>query len=336
MKISRTLKNCRVELAASELASPDKPAKVHIYARSVKEISRFCGVCEYEDFDGMNAPDVISLNVEHDVDRTIGKAFNFKRTDYGLECDAEIYPSLPAENADGQRVINMLKIGVPLQASITFDVDNYKDVEEIDEGKTAEVNGLTIEGPAAIFRRWNLRSLAICIHGADSTTGVDAISLSSEKHKEFNAMHKNRSEDAPVDDEEKKVVEETKREDEEVETPAEPESQPNDNDRLTAIEAAIDELRAAVAALQAKAESEEDPVKVEQNDAPCDADDDKDKEELSKKIDSLEIAMKQLTDKLVKNLSAANAEQTPVGYPVTDAPGSGSLRFSAIGIPSKK
>ena len=85
MKISRTLKNYRVELAASELASPDnKPAKVHIYARSVKEIPCCCGVCEYEDFDGMNAPDVISLNVEHDVDRTIGKAFNFKLTDYGL------------------------------------------------------------------------------------------------------------------------------------------------------------------------------------------------------------------------------------------------------------
>ena len=188
---------------------------------------------------------------------------------------------------------------------------------------------MTIDGPAVIYRRWNLRSLAICIHGADNATGVEAISLNSENIKEFFAMKKNRSEDAESDEKEKNV-EEKQREDGEVETP-ETETQPDD--RLSAIEAAIDELKAEVAEIKAKLASETDAVQIEESDKEPEKDDEKEKE-LSKKIDALEKTLQTYNDNFVKMLSAEKAESKPVGYVGTDeAPGSGSLRFSALGVP---
>lgn len=327
--MQRTLNNYSVEL--SDATETNRPARVHIYARSKKEVWKYG--CEYEDFEGMNAPAMLSLNVEHDVNRTIGKAENFRVTEYGLECDAEIYPSLPTENSDGLRIINMLKLGIPLQASITFDWDNPTDAEVVDEGQTAEVNGMTIEGPATIYRRWNLRSLAICIHGADNATGVEAISLNKDLEE---CQMKKRAEEAVEKPEEKQVEQ---LEDVTVETP---DTAP-EPDRLAAVEAAIEELRAAIAELQAKAEAEPEPVQIEESeetDKPePEQEDTEDKKELSAKIDALESTIKNLSDNLVKTLSAANAERQPVGFvaPENDNPVNGSLRFSSLGVvPSNK
>ena len=318
----RTLNNYAVELASSEA---DKPAIVHIKARSKNNVL----ICmqEYEDFDGMVVPDVISLNVEHDVDRTIGKAYNFKLTEYGLECDAEIYPSLPADNADGQRMINMLKLGIPLQASITFDVDDLGDIEELKDGELAEVNGLSVTGPAVIYRRWNLRSLAICIHGADNATGVEPVSLN--KHLlEVLQMKKQRADEACENPEEKKPEEQL--EDTATQTP---ETATEEPDRIAAVEAAIDELKAAVAEIQAKLASETDAVQIEESDEEPEKEDEE-KKELSAKIDTLEKTVKTLSDNLVKTLSTTFAERQPVGYVGNDEePSNGSIRFSALGVP---
>lgn len=315
----RTLNNYAVELASSEV---DKPAIVHIFARS-NQCVYARPFREYEDFEGMKAPEMVSLNVEHDINRTIGRASNFRVTEYGLECDAEIYPSLPTENSDGQRIINMLKLGIPLQASITFDWDSKDDIEMIDDGQTSKVNGMTIEGPATIYRRWNLRSLAICIHGADNATGVKAISL----NKDMEDFHmKKRSDEADKSDE---IQEEKQLEDATVETP---ETAP-EPDRIAAVEAAIDELKAAVAEIQAKLASETDAVQIEESEEEPEKDDEE-KKELSAKIENLEKTVKTFSDNLVKALSTTFAERQPVGY-VGDSeePGNGSIRFSALGVP---
>lgn len=325
--INRTLNNYKVELNTAE---DSKPAIVHIKARSNHKI--FDCYDEYEDLSGMIAPDTISLNVEHDIDRTIGKAFNFKITEYGLECDAEIYPDLPVQNSDGLRIINMLKCGIPLQASITFTVDSSEDIEEIDEGQTAEVNNMTIAGPAVIYRKWHLRSLAVCIHGADNETQVEAIELSELKLKErFFKMKKQRSDE---------IADEPEKKEQKLSDETTPETAPE----IPEWQAAINELKAEIEAIKktladfaTQNESEEEPIPTE--DKPKEESDDcksEEKEkEMAQKMESLERSIKQLNSNFVKMLSLKNAESAPVGYVDESNPQSGSLRFSAIGLPRK-
>lgn len=327
----RTLTNYSVELASD--AEGDKPAVVHIKARG-KDCVYACPLREYEDFEGMNAPEVITLNVDHDTDKTIGKAYNFALTEYGLECDAEIYPTLHPE---APRVIEMLRHGLPLQASITFTWNTQDDVDLIEEGKNASVNGIEVDGPALIFRRWYLRSLAICIHGADNSTTVEAVSLSMEKFKELLKMKKQRSEEEKpvVDDEEKKV----ENADEQTDAPAETPTEGSDVEaRLTAIESKLNDLENAVAALQATSETETDPVKIEESDDA--KEDDEEKKELSKKIASIDAAIKNLSETIVKNYNAERAESTPIGYPADEQgehdPRAGSRRFCSYGLTSSK
>ena len=327
----RTLTNYSVELASD--AEGDKPAVVHIKARG-KDCVYACPLREYEDFEGMNAPEVITLNIDHDTDKTIGKAYNFALTEYGLECDAEIYPSLHPE---APRVIEMLKHGLPLQASITFTTNEQDDIDLVEEGQKASVNGFEVDGPAFIYRRWNLRSLAICIHGADNSTTVEAVSLSQEKFKELLKMKKQRSEEEKpvVDDEEKKV----ENADEQTQTPEETPTEGSDVEaRLSAIEQKLDDLANAVAALQATSETETDPVKIEESDDA--KEDDEEKKELSKKIETLEASIKNLAKTVVKNYNAERAENTPIGYPADEQcehdPRAGSRRFCSYGLTSSK
>ena len=323
----RTLTNYSVTLASD--AEGDKPAVVHIKARG-KDCVYACPLREYEDFEGMNAPEVITLNIDHDTDKTIGKAYNFALTEYGLECDAEIYPTLHHE---APRVIEMLKHELPLQASITFTWNTQDDVDLIEEGQKAEVNGCEVDGPAVVFRRWWLRSLALCIHGADNTTTVEAVSLSMEKFKELLRMKKQRSEEEKpvVDDEEKKID----NADEQTDAPAETSDV---EARLTAIEQKVEDLANAVAALQATSETESDPVKIEESDE--EKPEDEEKKDLSKKIESIEASIKNLSETIVKNYNAERAESTPIGYPADDPgehdPRAGSRRYCSCGLTSSK
>lgn len=328
----RTLTNYSVTLASD--AEGDKPAVVHIKARG-KDCVYACPLREYEDFKGMNAPEVITLNIDHDTDKTIGKAYNFALTEYGLECDAEIYPTLHPE---APRVIEMLKHGLPLQASITFTWNTSDDLDLVEEGQKAEVNGYMVDGPAFIFRRWDLRSLALCIHGADNSTTVEAVSLSMEKFKELLNMKKQRSEDDKlvVDDEEKKV----ENADEQTDAPAETPTEGSDVEaRLTAIESKLNDLENAVAALQATSETETEPVKIEESDEE-EKPEDEEKKELSKKIETLEASIKNLAKTVVKNYNAERAENTPIGYPADEQgehdPRAGSRRFCSYGLTSSK
>jgi hypothetical protein len=65
--------------------------------------------------------------------------------------------------------------GVPYEASIDWRPAKPGDVliEFVPEGVTVLVNEQQIEGPLTVFRRWPLRAVAICPHGADSDTATD-------------------------------------------------------------------------------------------------------------------------------------------------------------------
>jgi hypothetical protein len=72
---------------------------------------------------------------------------------------------------------------VPWEASI--DWAGPAEIEELEAGQFAEVNGRQVEGPAQIVRRWQLRGVAVCPYGADMNTeskvfsGSDSVSVTT-------------------------------------------------------------------------------------------------------------------------------------------------------------
>ena len=107
---------------------------------------------------------------------------------------------------------------------------------------------------------------------------------------------------------------------------------------MTAIESKLNDLENAVAALQATSETETEPVKIEESDE--EKPEDEEKKELSKKIETLEASIKNLSETIVKNYNAESAESTPIGYPADDPgehdPRAGSRRYCSYGLTSSK
>jgi len=81
-------------------------------------------------------------------------------------------------------------MGVPLEASINFGGDGIE-IEDLEDGDSAEVYGTTMSGPMVIVRKWPLRGVAVCPYGADMNTattfasGNQEISYTVTKHKEL-------------------------------------------------------------------------------------------------------------------------------------------------------
>jgi hypothetical protein len=76
------------------------------------------------------------------------------------------------ENDRASEVIHKAGAGVPYEASIFFDPNEYV-LEEVSPGAKVQVNGYELEGPAAVVRQWTLRGVAICPYGADRNTSTE-------------------------------------------------------------------------------------------------------------------------------------------------------------------
>lgn len=107
----------------------------------------------------------LALDYMHDPNKLIGYLDEFDTAGGDLVVRGAI---LPEHSAVAAQILRLASAGVPYEASIQF--DGPLRIEEVAEGKSANVNGRTIEGPATIFRRWTLRGVAICPHGADPNT----------------------------------------------------------------------------------------------------------------------------------------------------------------------
>lgn len=77
-----------------------------------------------------------------------------------------------AESTDiGRSVRALQEEGFPWQASVYVPP---AEIEMVGENKSAEVNGQTLKGPGAIFRKSTLREVSFCALGADERTSVAA------------------------------------------------------------------------------------------------------------------------------------------------------------------
>lgn len=81
------------------------------------------------------------------------------------------------ENDDANTFYDNSKQGFPYQASVRVKPSK---IEHLEEEATAEVNGMTVEGPATIFRQTTIKESSVCVFGWDSQTESAALSEASE------------------------------------------------------------------------------------------------------------------------------------------------------------
>jgi len=167
---------CRFEAGEFTLGDNGDDAKsapIRILARTGKPMEHwYWGLCVH-DMEGMSLhKSRIAVDYCHDRDQVIGYLNRFEQVPDpdgvpGLVCSGALVPYGDSDRA--QEVIRKAKAGVPWEASIFWGGEGIE-IEDVEEGKTAEVNGYTLEGRAVIFRKWPLRGVAVTPYGADMET----------------------------------------------------------------------------------------------------------------------------------------------------------------------
>jgi len=76
-----------------------------------------------------------------------------------------------------------MKKGFPMEASLYVPATV---VEYVAEGASVEVNGQTLKGPGAVFRKATIKEVSMCVFGADSNTKSSAYADDNEHNVKFN------------------------------------------------------------------------------------------------------------------------------------------------------
>ena len=79
------------------------------------------------------------------------------------------------ENEDVDKFVENSKKGFPYQASIS---GRPTVIEQVEDGSSVEVNGYTLKGPGAVWRKTDFRECSICVFGYDEQTTAQVFSSS--------------------------------------------------------------------------------------------------------------------------------------------------------------
>lgn len=136
------------------------------------------------DLAGLKNGKVLVANLDHDASKRVG---NFQVSNDGRQLVANGVAN--AATAARDEVVNSAKDGYQWQASL--EVAPLK-IEELAKGKTVEVNGQQITGPAYITREGTLKGFAFVSHGADDNTSatIAASAASTPEGKKMDAKFK--------------------------------------------------------------------------------------------------------------------------------------------------
>lgn len=131
------------------------------------------------DLAGLKTGKVLVANLDHDATKRVG---NFELVNDGKSLIAN--GKANAATAARDEVVNSALEGYQWQASL--EVTPHK-VEELGKGKTANVNGQEVTGPAYITRSGTLKGFGFVTHGADdnTTATIAATAASSDKGKKM-------------------------------------------------------------------------------------------------------------------------------------------------------
>lgn len=111
--------------------------------------------------------------LQHDRSKRIGF---FTRSNIAVNGKLEILAQF-IDNQEAKAVRQDNKNGFPFQASIHA---NPVNIERLKEGEKAQCNGMTVKGPATIWRTSELRECSVCVLGYDSRTSSKALSAGNE------------------------------------------------------------------------------------------------------------------------------------------------------------
>lgn len=144
-----------------------KSAPLKMLARSSKPIHHWFWGNVAHDMSGMRLhKSRIAVDYCHDSKDIIGYVNKFAvDAEKGLELSGALTPY--KDNDRATEIIHKSRLGVPYEASIFFEPE---EIEELEDGDVADVNGYELSGPGVIFRTWGLRGVAVCPHGADKNT----------------------------------------------------------------------------------------------------------------------------------------------------------------------
>lgn len=152
---------------AIESAGEDKPPRFSVNAYNGGKLS----VNAYPlpvvvELGGMETAASVTANLDHDQKQRVGHVTETVNDGRSLVLNGEVSAASDA----AAEVIASASRGYPWQASI--EAQPTKPVEELKAGKSADVNGQTITGPAYIVRASKLHGFAFLSRGADETTTV--------------------------------------------------------------------------------------------------------------------------------------------------------------------
>lgn len=138
-----------------------------------------------QDLSGMQHRDRIPVDYLHDPGQIVGYVNKFDTTGNVLTLSGALVPQRTHQRTE--EIIDNARAGVPYQASIQFTPSKPSDliIETVQEGVSVIVNGKTHQGPLTIFRKWPLRGVAICPHGADGDTSATIQTAQGAKEYEF-------------------------------------------------------------------------------------------------------------------------------------------------------
>jgi hypothetical protein len=151
-----------------------KSAPVTLVALSGEILDRpEWGPC-IQDLGGCVHKDRIAIDYMHNPEQIVGYINRFT-TDGKLVLSGALVPQKTHHRTE--EIIENMKAGVPYEASIYFPPSFPGDlvIEQYEPGEAVQVNGRTVTAPETgltVFRKFVLRGVAICPHGADGGTAA--------------------------------------------------------------------------------------------------------------------------------------------------------------------
>ncbi|MDR1957599.1 MAG: hypothetical protein LBQ54_00885 [Planctomycetaceae bacterium] len=127
------------------------------------------GRCVFDRSGFTASSEKIPIDYNHKMDDAIGWLETFSG-EKELVCEGWLVPYPENKSDRASEIIYKAKQGQPYQCSVM--VGDYLDIEEVPEKYTAEVNGMTVEGPVVIYRKYTIAGVAICPYGTDANTST--------------------------------------------------------------------------------------------------------------------------------------------------------------------
>jgi hypothetical protein len=129
--------------------------------------SWYFGPCLH-DLSGMNLHKAsLPLDYCHNSDEVVGVCHSFDTSEGKLKIGAKVVPFTDGDRAS--EIAYKADQGVPWESSIMFDPGTLK-LQQLAAGEVSQCNGKQVEGPLTIFRKWDLRGVAVCPYGLDKNT----------------------------------------------------------------------------------------------------------------------------------------------------------------------